>query len=372
VLSLLVCATVASAQNPDPSKWMCRNLADSGGFTYQGETILGSQACRPIQQMTPNESKPVGLGEEQQESKQVLNSLVGTLVTVQRMPLCRPGTYSVVLSYAGKQAKVVSTKPSKIAPVSQAVMESLTPQARAMIEDGRNAASVLVQFDDGTQLDTCVPILPSKLSDYFELASGQTLQPVAQDPITPTHPALQPELLSGDEVKLAMSGNARSHWVFIEDEGFMAAQGNQVPAITLLMPEAVLAIQSDSAKKQFTQYVPSEEDKRRSLMIVAQGYAGKTIAEGCTSITRIVLLSDRSGGVVQEAYLSEPLGETWRNGFGATNECQSLRVKFSLADVHKVRAAAPNGEFLVAVFAGSVNTKVYKVKRKHQSKLGLE
>jgi hypothetical protein len=107
-------------------------------------------------------------------------------------------------------------------------------------------------------------------------------------------------------------------------------------------------------------------------MIVAQGYAGKTISEGCTSITRIVLLSDSSGGVVQEAYLLEPLGETWRNGFGATNQCQSLRVKFSLADVRRVKAAAPNGEFLVAVFAGSVNTKMYKIKKKHQSKLGLE
>ncbi|MGA8220782.1 MAG: DUF2846 domain-containing protein [Candidatus Acidiferrales bacterium] len=29
---------------------MCRNLADSGGFVYQGETIFGSQACRPIPQ----------------------------------------------------------------------------------------------------------------------------------------------------------------------------------------------------------------------------------------------------------------------------------------------------------------------------------
>jgi hypothetical protein len=29
---------------------MCRNLADSGGFVYQGESIFGTQACRPIQQ----------------------------------------------------------------------------------------------------------------------------------------------------------------------------------------------------------------------------------------------------------------------------------------------------------------------------------
>jgi hypothetical protein len=177
--------------------------------------------------------------------------------------------------------------------------------------------------------------------------------------------------LSDDEVKLALSGKGRDRWVSIQDMGVMAAQGNQVPAITLFMPEAVLAIRAESAKKQFIQYASSEDDRRRSLMIVAQGYAGKTITEGCTSITRVVLLSEASGGVVQEAYLSEPFQEIWQNNFGVTNQCQKLRAMFSLDDVQKVRAAALNGEFFVAVFSGSVNTKIYKVKKKHQSKLGL-
>lgn len=53
VLSLLMFSSIAAAQSPDPSKWMCRNLSDSGGFTYQGETIFGTQACRPIPQATP-------------------------------------------------------------------------------------------------------------------------------------------------------------------------------------------------------------------------------------------------------------------------------------------------------------------------------
>jgi hypothetical protein len=52
-LTLLMFSGVASAQNPDPSKWMCRNLSESGGFLYQGETIFGSQACRPVQQSAP-------------------------------------------------------------------------------------------------------------------------------------------------------------------------------------------------------------------------------------------------------------------------------------------------------------------------------
>ena len=340
-------------------------------------------------------------GQEQQQPIQDLNLLVGKRVIVQRTGLCQPGTFAFVLSYAGKQAKVVSVKPSKIAPISQAAMDKLPPQMRAMIDDARKAATLLLEFEDGTQLDTCAPIGPSRLSDYLELAPGQTVQPAVQAPATapatpdvppeyqvkrapggngtvqppaqgPTIPPLTADVLSEGEVARALGGNGKDHWVLIRDMGLMAAQGNQVPSIILYMPEAVLAIRGESAKKQFTRYEPAEEDKRRSLMIVAEGYAGKTIVQGCTSITRVVLLSDASGGIVQEAYLSEPLGETWQNNFGATNECQALRAKFSLADVHKVRAAAPNGEFLVAVFAGSVNTKMYKVKKKHQSKLGLE
>jgi hypothetical protein len=52
---------------------------------------------------------------------------------------------------------------------------------RAQLEDTRKAATILVQFEDGTKLDTCPPIGLSKLSDYFEPAPGQILQPVVQD-----------------------------------------------------------------------------------------------------------------------------------------------------------------------------------------------
>jgi hypothetical protein len=50
ILCVLAFSSMASAQNPDPSKWMCRNVADSGGFVYQGESVFGTQACRPIPQ----------------------------------------------------------------------------------------------------------------------------------------------------------------------------------------------------------------------------------------------------------------------------------------------------------------------------------
>ncbi|MGA7622083.1 MAG: hypothetical protein WB630_25140 [Candidatus Acidiferrales bacterium] len=59
ILSLLTLSGVASAQSPDPSKWMCRNLADSGGYVYQGESVFGTQACRPIPQAAVAPSAPV-------------------------------------------------------------------------------------------------------------------------------------------------------------------------------------------------------------------------------------------------------------------------------------------------------------------------
>jgi hypothetical protein len=178
------------------------------------------------------------------------------------------------------------------------------------------------------------------------------------------------DMLSDAEVKLAMSGDGKGHWTNVMD--LWSAGGAQQSGIGLYMPEATIARQSESAKKQFTQYEPTEEDKRRSLVILGWGRVGKLITDGCQSITRIVLLSEPSGGVVEEAYLSESIEQDWHNNMGATNQCTMLRAKFSLADVRKVRAAAPQGEFFVAVFAGSVNTKTYKIKRKFQSKMDLQ
>jgi hypothetical protein len=318
-------------------------------------------------------------GQEQQPI-QDLNVLVGKQVIAQRVPLCRPGTFTTVVTYAGKQAKVLSLKPFNLPHLSEKTMSRMSPEARTMMKDQQRAATILVEFEDGTKLDSCGPVSPGRLPDWFELVPGQTLEVASTAPATPSSSTTMPTqqstqsagILSDDEVRQALNGKGKGHWVSIEDMGLMAAQGNQVPKITLYMTDAVLAIGAESAKKQFINYEPTEEDKKKSLMIVAYGYAGKTIAEGCTPITRVVLLSDPSGGVVEEAYLSEPSSQVWRNNFGAINDCQALRTKFSLEAVEKVRTAASNGEFFVAVFSGTVNTKTYKIKRKHQSKLDLQ
>jgi len=48
--ALAVSSLAQTIQTPDRAKWMCRDLAESGNFIYQGETVFGKQACRPIPQ----------------------------------------------------------------------------------------------------------------------------------------------------------------------------------------------------------------------------------------------------------------------------------------------------------------------------------
>jgi hypothetical protein len=309
---------------------------------------------------------------------QNVSQLLGKKVVVQRVLLCEPGTYNSVSGYAGRQATVLSVKASKTPALPPSALASMTPETRALLEDQQKAATVLVQFDDGKKLDTCLAIGPARITYYFQLAEGETLTEV---PAQPNTAAASPsigsqtqaaEMLTNDEVKSALAGAGKNRFVRIDDAGLMAAQGASVPHIILFMPEAVIAARSEEARKQFLPYEPSEEDRKRSLMVYAQGYVGNTYQEGCMSITRVVLISAPLGGVVKEAYLSESGTDAWANGYGATNHCAWLRAKFSIATVREVQAAAQDGEFYIAVFSGTQNTKTYKIKHKHQSKLELK
>lgn len=156
---------------------------------------------------------------DQQQPIQDLNQLVGKQVIAQRIPLCQPGTYTTVLTYAGQRAKVISLKPSHITHLSEKTMSRLTPEVRSMMEDAQKAATILVEFEDGTKLDSCGPVGPTRLPDYFELAPVQTLEltsqaanPVAATSESSTTATIQPSKQStNDEVKPAAEGKERDH-----------------------------------------------------------------------------------------------------------------------------------------------------------------
>ncbi len=120
-----------------------------------------------------------GFGQVQAQEQTIrsLDLLVGKQVIAQRTPLCQPGTFTPALAYAGKQAIVVSLKPAKVYPLPQGTLSRLPPETRAMLEDQQKSATILVKFEDGTALDTCAPVSPRRLPDYFELVPGQNLEP---------------------------------------------------------------------------------------------------------------------------------------------------------------------------------------------------
>ena len=135
--------------------------------------------------------------------------LIGKQINVQRLPLCQPGTYNADLSHSGKQATVVSVKPSKMMPaVSSAALNRLNPEMRAIVEDQQKAALLLLQFEAGTKLDSCAPIGPKKLSEYVELAPGQTLTALPQPK---PNSAVASATVSASAVKLG-----ESNWQIVE------------------------------------------------------------------------------------------------------------------------------------------------------------
>jgi len=95
--------------------------------------------------------------------------LVGKKVNVHNIQLCQPGTNKADLAHAGKQAIVISAKPNAMPAMSPAFTSRLTPEARALLDNQQKAATLLLQFEDGTKLDTCTPIGPGELAFYLEL-----------------------------------------------------------------------------------------------------------------------------------------------------------------------------------------------------------
>lgn len=110
-----------------------------------------------------------------------IHLLIGKHVIVGRLPLCVPNTYTPNLSYAGKPATVLSIKENpQIYKLSPEILSRIPSNFRSMMEDQAKGGTVLFQFEDGTQLDTCTLVGPNVLSQSVELAAGETITPPAE------------------------------------------------------------------------------------------------------------------------------------------------------------------------------------------------
>ena len=157
-----------------------------------------------------------GQAQVPKQTIQNLDVLVGKQVIAQRIPLCSPGTFTTVLTFAGKQATVVSLKPSNIAIPSlpQSTMNRLPLETRAMLEDAQKGAVILVKFEDGTTLDTCGPVTPRNWTTFLELVPGQDLGPavpVAAPVAAPVPPSLPAQKCPVSVVKATSTNGGFRH-----------------------------------------------------------------------------------------------------------------------------------------------------------------
>jgi hypothetical protein len=178
--------------------------------------------------------------------------------------------------------------------------------------------------------------------------------------------------LSPEEVAAAVAAKPDTGFVWIVDEGFTTPSlcQAQMPSESVFTPAGWINAMSRNARKQYTQYAPTETDTQRVLTVLSKGCAnGSPAGPVCETITRVVLLSDKAGTVTAEAVSENPLAQAWQNGYGASAACSSLVSRFSMEDVNRVRNG--KGEFLIATFDGPRLLKIYTVKEKYLKKLGL-
>ncbi len=306
--------------------------------------------------------------QEQQLSTQNPFELVGKRVIVHRMPLCQPGTYTPDIAHAGKQATVISAKPNNAIPaLSPKVMSRLAPEARALIEDQQKAATLLLQFEDGTKLDSCAPIPPKALSDYLELVPGQTVQSTPQvnsaasaPPLTvPTSPRLP--LVTDEQANAAIErAHGKRHEIGLElnDKQTHLLSGlvcdtcsTSGYTIRIFMPESWIELQAARAFREmlpFTLANVTPEMRRPYLRVLAlpstADYLTGAGLSMASSVHRIVLTDSDKAETIQPLENSNSAVED--NSALRSVTYASAEASFALEDVDKLRNKTRMTSFL--------------------------
>lgn len=175
VFGVVLIAQGAPAQSG--VKWVPLNGAQTSQSPHPAEPRASPQAAAPDTAATAPIPEDLAL-------------LQGKKVVVGRVALCVPNTFQANLNYAGKTATVVGFKPNQT--LSSVNLGMIPASARAMIENQKKGGVLVLQFEDGTKLDTCAPQGSNQLSANLDLAPGETLPigSVGQSPIPSTTSAM--------------------------------------------------------------------------------------------------------------------------------------------------------------------------------------
>jgi hypothetical protein len=183
-MALTSSAFAQAVQNPDPSKWMCRNLVDSGGFVYQGETIFGSQACRPILQ-APVDTRQVTTRSNQAPTTQPAATsaasepsptLGGPAAALPVAPVGTPNSPKPKAANPSGEATVVLYRPSRFIDAARKAtiyvdnrpLCILTNNTSLRFEIPTGVHSLGTLFNRQTKGETALP------SSEFNFVAGQT------------------------------------------------------------------------------------------------------------------------------------------------------------------------------------------------------
>jgi len=178
--------------------------------------------------------------------------------------------------------------------------------------------------------------------------------------------AQMPAHLSDEQVKEAISHDHGGS-VRLSDVGRLSVCNAQLPRVFVYSPSGLLWALNASAKKQFLPFEPKESDTLNALTVIGEGCSGS--ASLCESITRIVLLSDKHGTVVTEAFESASTSHVWQNALGASSTCASINSKFAMDDVKKVLNT--KGEIFIAIFDNARLVYIFQLPGKFIKDLGL-
>lgn len=202
------------------------------------------------------------------------------------------------------------------------------------------------------------------------LACGQTFAQSTTSTTLASTASLDPKVIADSEA------NKTEHHIRQYDYSgslatslFGGKHAGSTATIDIYMPDTWLWNQARYAKNEFLPFKPSQLDLSDTLKVIA---AGMTVAgPACESPDRIALLSGESGDVVAEAVSSQEIGYIFQNGLGAKAKCANLLAAFSMSDLERIRTAAKNGRFIIAVFYKDGGRKLYQIKQGDQNKLGL-
>ena len=283
--------------------------------------------------------------------------------------------------------------------LTASAMRSLPPESRAAIDNMRFAATLIVQFADGTKADTGpTPVMPSMLPSYLELEE----EPGATSP-SPSRlhqlqlrqfqfqawqpqgrPSSRPESLTDDQIAAAIdrATHGKRHTIGLTLNDIQTSLlsgmicdtcGTSGYTVTIYTPELwieQLAVNAQNEMLPFSVKDVPQEARQSVLRVVALPSQADYITGAglsmASSVHRIVLTNSKRTETIQP--LQNDIGYLEGNSALRSTTYTSATASFPMSEVRWLQSQDKNAEFFVVVVGDNQN-KYFKVKTRFDKEL---